>query len=57
MWNTSMSLLLLLSQRYNVLKHSSSWKLPTTLTLGVFRETTDSVLCIGVALYKRQVSG
>lgn len=42
--------------RVQCLKHSSSWKLPTCMTLGVFRETTDSVFCIGVALHK-QVSG
>lgn len=39
------------------LKHSSSLKLPTCMTLGVFRETTDSVFCIGLALHKQQVSG
>lgn len=42
--------------RVQCLKHLSSWKLPTCMTLGVFRETTDSVFCIGVALHKR-VSG
>lgn len=39
------------------LKHPSSWKLPTCMTLGVLRETTDSVFCIGKLLHKQQVSG
>lgn len=43
--------------RVQCLKHSSSWKLPTCMTLGVFRETTDSVFCIGLALHKQRVSG
>ena len=38
-----MSLLLSFESRVQCLKHSSSWKLPTCMTLGVFRETTDSV--------------
>lgn len=57
LWNTSMSLLLLLSQAYKGLKHPSSWKLPTCMTLEVLRETKGSVLCIGLMLRKQQVSG
>lgn len=43
--------------RVQCLTHPSSWKLPTCMTLEVLRETTGSVLCIGLALHKQQVSG
>lgn len=36
-------------------KQPSSWKLPARVTSRVFRETTDSVFCIGLTLHKRRV--
>lgn len=41
--------------RVQCLKQPSSWKLPTRMTSRVFRETTDNVFCIGLALHKRRV--